>query len=64
MTVAHIDIRSALTDFVEVFGGIVTDRTLKPSANTPANADHIFPKHSVVAELNAWRKSLKQKRIL
>jgi len=61
MTVAHIDIRSAFNDFVEVFGGIVTDRTLKPSANTPANADYIFPKHSVVAELKCLEEEFEAK---
>jgi hypothetical protein len=61
MTVGIVDIRSAFGDFVEVFGGLVTDKTLKPSAYTPANADYIFPKHSVVAELKCLEEEFEAK---
>lgn len=49
-----IDIENVFGDFVEIYGGIVSDRTLT-GPNKPRNADFIFREEKVVAELKALR---------
>lgn len=57
----RINIREAFSDFVEAFGGVVTDRTIRPNTNMPKNADYVFHEHSVVAELKCLEEELEGK---
>lgn len=50
-----IDVEEAFSDFVEKFGGEVSDRTLK-GANKPSNADYLFHREKVVAELKLLKE--------
>src|SRR2546423_2154802 len=61
MDVYKIDIQKTFSDFVEVFGGEVTDRTVRPTANLPKNADFIFRKDNIVAELKCLEEDLESK---
>jgi hypothetical protein len=66
-----IDIEEVFADFVEDFGGIVSDRA-STRGNKPANADYIFHEDKIVAEMKLlkedpfknkdWNKSFEKKK--
>lgn len=56
-----VDIRQSFGDFVELFGGQVTDRTIRPTTKPPSNPDYIFARESVVAELKCLEEDLESK---
>ena len=66
-----IDIEEVFADFVEGFGGIVSDRQ-EANANKPSNADYIFHEDKIVMELKLlkenpfrnkdWLKSFEKKK--
>ena len=57
-----IDIRKSFADFIELYGGQVTDRTIEPTPNLPENADYIFRSESVIAELKCLEEDLESKQ--
>lgn len=59
--IPFVDIRESFADFVESFGGQVTDRTVEPTVNQPLNPDYIFAKQSVIAELKCLEEDLESK---
>jgi hypothetical protein len=70
MSVSNIDIEQTFSDFIEEYGGVVSDR-VPTKGNKPPNADYIFHHEKVVAELKIlkeepfqnkeFRKSLEKK---
>jgi hypothetical protein len=56
--IPFIDIRQSFGDFVELFGGQVTDRIIKPTANQALNPDYIFANESGIAELKCLEEYL------
>ncbi len=60
MKAMWIDIRSSFNDFVEAFGGIVSDKT-EQKPHQPLNADYIFKGDSVIAELKCMEEDLEEK---
>jgi hypothetical protein len=57
-----VDIRRSFADFVELYGGQVTDQTIEPKPNLPENADYIFRGESVIAELKCLEEDLELKQ--
>jgi len=52
MAFSDIDVQQTFDDFVEEYGGIVLD----PEKKTSPNADYVFPKAKVVAELKILKE--------
>src|SRR2546423_14362827 len=60
MSVSNIDVEQVFSDFVERYGGIVSDR-IPTEGNKSPNADYIFHKEKVVAELKLLKNPYQNK---
>jgi len=60
--VPFVDIRKYFADYIELYGGQVTDQTIEPTPNLPKNADYIFRSESVIAELKCLEEDLESKQ--